>query len=71
MRRGNRKIKLLLGAGIILFTLFQYYSKSEVNEFTGKKQHISLTSEQEIAIGVGDGFAPRATLNSVLFNRPE
>jgi predicted Zn-dependent protease len=52
MRRGNSKIKLLIGAGIILFTLFQYYSKSEVNEFTGKKQHISLTSEQEIAIGL-------------------
>jgi len=52
MRRGSSKIKLLLGAGIILFTLFQYYSKSEVNEFTGKKQHISLTSEQEIAIGL-------------------
>tara|TARA_R110001583_G_scaffold112186_1_gene261473 strand:+ start:15755 stop:15901 length:147 start_codon:yes stop_codon:yes gene_type:complete len=40
MRRGNSKIKLLIGAAIIVFTLFQYYSKSEVNEFTGKKNSI-------------------------------
>lgn len=52
MRRGNRKVKLLIGAAIILFSVFQYYSRSEVNEYTGKKQHISLTSEQEIAIGL-------------------
>ena len=52
MRRGNRKIKLLIGAAIILFTVFQYYSNSEVNEYTGKKQQISMTVEEEIAIGV-------------------
>ena len=52
MRKGNSKVKLLIGAGIILFTLFQYYSKSEVNEFTGKTQHISLTTEEEVAIGL-------------------
>jgi len=52
MRRGNRKVKLLIGAAIIIFTVFQYYSKSEVNEFTGKEQHISITSEDEIAIGL-------------------
>ncbi|WP_299526903.1 M48 family metalloprotease [uncultured Lutibacter sp.] len=52
MRRGNIKVKLLVGAAIILFTLFQYYSKSEINEFTGKKQHITLSTEDEIAIGL-------------------
>lgn len=52
MRGGNSKIKLLLGVGIILFGLFQYYSNSEVNEFTGKKQHISISTEDEIAIGL-------------------
>ncbi|MBT8316693.1 MAG: M48 family metalloprotease [Lutibacter sp.] len=52
MRRGNSKVKLLVGAAIILFTLFQYYSKSEVNEFTGKTQHISLTPQEEVAIGL-------------------
>lgn len=52
MRKGNSKVKLLIGTAIILFTLFQYYSKSEVNEFTGKTQHISLSAEDEIAIGL-------------------
>jgi len=52
MRRGNRKVKLLIGTAIIIFTVFQYYSRSEVNEFTGKKQHISLTTDEEIAIGL-------------------
>jgi predicted Zn-dependent protease len=52
MRRGRLKIKLLIGAGIILFALFRYYSNSEVNEFTGKKQHISLSADDEIAIGL-------------------
>ena len=52
MRRENSKGALLIGAGIILFMLFQYYSKIEVNKFTGKKQHISLTIEEEITIGI-------------------
>ncbi|MBP8792109.1 MAG: M48 family metalloprotease [Lutibacter sp.] len=52
MKRGNSKIKLLIGVGIILFGLFKYYSNSEVNEFTGKKQHISISYEDEIAIGL-------------------
>ena len=50
MKRGTSKVKLLIGVVIILFTLFQYYSKNEVNEFTGKIQHISLSTEDEIAI---------------------
>lgn len=52
MRKGNSKVKLLIGVAIILFSLFQYYSKSEINEFTGKKQHISLTVDDEVAIGL-------------------
>ena len=46
------KIRLLIGAAIILFSYIQYCSRTETNEFTGKKQHISLTTEEEIAIGL-------------------
>ena len=35
---------LLIGAGIVLFTLFNYYSKRETNPYTGKKQSIALTT---------------------------
>ncbi|AOW20802.1 M48 family metalloprotease [Urechidicola croceus] len=50
--RGGLKIRLLIGGAIILFSLFKYYSNREVNEYTGKKQSITLTPEDEIAIGL-------------------
>ncbi|RPD91217.1 M48 family peptidase [Aureibaculum marinum] len=50
--RSGFKIRLLIGAGIILFTLFNYYSKRETNPYTGKKQSIALTTEQEITLGL-------------------
>ncbi|MBT8271759.1 MAG: M48 family metalloprotease [Flavobacteriaceae bacterium] len=52
MRRGNSKIKLLIGAGIILFAVIKYCSSAEVNPYTGEKQHIALSEEQEIALGI-------------------
>lgn len=50
--RGNLKVKLIIGIGIILFSFFKYWAKSETNEYTGKKQHISLSVDQEIALGL-------------------
>ncbi|MBT8289142.1 MAG: M48 family metalloprotease [Bacteroidia bacterium] len=52
MRRGGNKVKLLIGAGIILFAVIKYCSSAEVNPYTGEKQHIALTEEQEIALGI-------------------
>jgi len=52
MRRGNLKIRLIIGAGIILFSLFKYYSNRETNQYTGKKQSITLSPQDEIAIGL-------------------
>ena len=51
MKRGNLKIRLLIGAGIILFSVFKYYSKMEINPYTGKKQSISLSPKEEIYLG--------------------
>jgi predicted Zn-dependent protease len=50
--RGNLKIKLIIGVGIVLFSFFKYWAKSETNEYTGKKQHISLSTDQEIRLGL-------------------
>ncbi|QCX37114.1 M48 family metallopeptidase [Aureibaculum algae] len=50
--RGGLKIRLLIGAGIILFSLFKYYSNRDTNPYTGKKQSIAITTEEEIAIGL-------------------
>lgn len=53
MRRGGGlKIRLLIGAGIILFTVFKYYSNRGTNPYTGKKQSIEITEEQEILLGL-------------------
>ena len=48
--RGNlRYIIALLMAG---FTLVTYYCKRSVNEVTGEVQHVDMTTEQEIALGL-------------------
>jgi predicted Zn-dependent protease len=48
--RGNlRYIIALLMAGVTLLT---YYCKRSVNEVTGEVQHVDMTAEQEIALGL-------------------
>jgi predicted Zn-dependent protease len=47
-----------IGGGLIIavimagFALCKYYSSSQLNEVTGETQHISITPEQEIALGL-------------------
>ncbi len=47
-----------VGGGLIIavvlagFALCKYYSSSTVNEVTGKTQHVSISPEQEIAVGL-------------------
>jgi len=52
MRRGNFKIRLFIGIAIVAFAYLRKCSQSEVNPYTGKSQSISLSPEQEIAIGL-------------------
>ncbi len=53
MRRGGGlKIRLIIGAVIILFSLFKYWGSAETNKYTGRKQHINITPEQEIRMGL-------------------
>lgn len=49
-----RKIagRLIIAVGIILFTLYSYFSKTQVNPVTGEKQRVSLTPEEEIQLGL-------------------
>jgi beta-barrel assembly-enhancing protease len=46
------KIRLVIMAVIAGFSLLSYMSKSSVNPITGEKQHVSLTQEQEVAMGL-------------------
>jgi len=47
-----------IGGGLLIAVLFagfalcKYYSNSQFNEITGETQHVSITPEQEIALGV-------------------
>lgn len=45
-------IRLLIMVAIIGFSFLKYYFTTSVNPVTGEKQHVSLTPEQEIAMGV-------------------
>lgn len=51
-RSSGFPIKLVLAAGIIIFSLVRYWSNSENNPWTGRKQHITLEPNQEIALGI-------------------
>ena len=52
MRRGNFKVRILIAVGIVAFAFIRRCSQQETNPYTGRTQAISLSSEQEIAIGL-------------------
>lgn len=52
MRRGSFKIRLLIGIVIALFYVIKRCSQREVNPYTGRMQTISMSSDQEVAIGL-------------------
>lgn len=52
MRRGGLKFRLLIGLVIVAFAYLRKCSQRQENPYTGKVQTISLSPEQEIAIGL-------------------
>ena len=52
MKLGGRALKIFLGVGIVIFGLIRYYGSQEENPYTGRTQSVSLTTEEEIAIGL-------------------
>ncbi len=44
--------KILIAVLIAAVALISYYSKTEINPITGEKQRVSLTQEQEVALGL-------------------
>lgn len=44
--------RLLIGLVMAVVALFGYFNKSQVNPITGKTQHVSLTPEEEITLGL-------------------
>jgi len=48
MRRG----RLVIGLIMALIGFASYYGYREVNPITGEKQHIGMSQEQEVAMGL-------------------
>lgn len=46
------KLRLIIGAAIVLFSLVKFYSKGQPNPITGKNQRVDLTIDQEIRMGI-------------------
>lgn len=51
-RRGGGSGRLIIGVVIALFALFSYLSSAQLNPVTGERQYLSLTPDQEIALGL-------------------
>ena len=52
MQRSRIGGRLLIGIIMAVVALFGYFSKTQVNPVTGKKQQVSLTPQEEVAIGL-------------------
>ena len=52
MRRGSWKIRIFIGLAIVAFAFIQKCNNKEENPYTGRTQTISMSPEQEIAIGL-------------------
>ena len=52
MQSPRINILLLLMLGIIGFSVIKYFLTSSINPVTGEKQHVSMSPEQEIAMGL-------------------
>lgn len=51
MRFGKNMLRLLIGAGIVIFGIVKFCSSAEENPFTGETQYIDLSAEEEISLG--------------------
>lgn len=49
---GNLKFRLIIMVALAAFSLLSYLGKQSVNPITGETQHISLSQEQEVAMGL-------------------
>lgn len=52
MQSSGFKFRLIIGVIMGVVALISYYSKNQVNPITGESQHIDLTPQQEVAMGM-------------------
>ena len=49
---GGFKIRIIIALVIAAFSLISYFSSTTHNPITGEKQHISMSEDEEIAMGL-------------------
>jgi beta-barrel assembly-enhancing protease len=50
---GSRiNLRLIIGIAVILFGVISYYGHESVNPTTGEKQHVAMSADDEIALGL-------------------
>lgn len=52
MGRNSWKIRIFIGIAIVAFAFIKKCNNTEENPYTGRSQHINMTTDQEIAIGL-------------------
>lgn len=52
MRRRNFKVRIFIALAVVVFAFIRNWSQRETNPYTGRVQAISLSPDQEIAIGL-------------------
>ena len=52
MRGSKLKIRLFIGLAIVAFAFFKKCNNKQVNPYTGREQNISMSPQEEIAIGL-------------------
>lgn len=52
MNRSGLNFRFIIMLGFIGFSVISYYMKSSVNPITGESQNVSLSPEQEVAMGL-------------------
>jgi len=52
MLDANMKMRLLIMVAIAGFSLLSYCGKQSVNPITGETQHVSMSQDQEVAMGL-------------------
>lgn len=66
--RGCGGPRLLLGLAFAGFALFSYFGQRSTNPITGEEQHIAITAEQEVALGLQAAPEMMATYGGVSRN---
>ncbi len=52
MRRGNFKVRLMIGLAVVAFAFLRRCSQQETNPYTGRTQAVSLSATDEIKLGL-------------------